>query len=101
MTSTYTISNDIEHLSQILRAMSHPNRIIIINLLSKSKRLSVGEICERTGFAQPLVSHHVLDMNLKGILNLERDGRNAYYSLTDSKPIKILRLAQELYKETP
>ncbi|MEG1617531.1 MAG: metalloregulator ArsR/SmtB family transcription factor [Bacteroidales bacterium] len=87
---------ELEQVAQSLKAVAHPNRILIITLLSKHKRLSVGEICERTGFAQPLVSHHVLDMHAKGILALERDGRNAYYSLADSKSLRILRIATEI-----
>ncbi|MDO5570552.1 MAG: metalloregulator ArsR/SmtB family transcription factor [Bacteroidales bacterium] len=89
-------SENVEIMSQTLRAMSHPNRIIIINLLSKCKRLSVGDISEKTGFAQPLVSHHVLDMHSKGLLSLERDGRNAYYSLKDVRIMKILKIASDI-----
>lgn len=90
-------AKELELVAQSLRAVAHPNRILIISLLSKYKKLSVGEICDRTGFAQPLVSHHVLDMYAKGILSLEREGRNAYYSLTDSKPLRILRIASEIH----
>lgn len=88
--------NELDLIAQTLRAMGHPNRILIIMLLSKQKKMSVGELSERTGFAQPLVSHHVLDMHAKGILGLERDGRNAYYSLIDSRPIRMLRIASEI-----
>lgn len=91
-------TQELELLSQSLKAIAHPNRIHIISLLSKFKRLSVGEICDKTGFAQPLVSHHVLDMHAKGILSLERDGRNAYYSLADSRSVKILRIAMEIQR---
>ena len=97
MNITSLSNQQMELLSQSLKAIAHPNRIFIITLLSKYKRLSVGEICEKTGFAQPLVSHHVLDMHAKGILFLERDGRNAYYSLADSKSIKILRIAMDIH----
>lgn len=95
--SLHALSNkELDQVAQTLRAIAHPNRVLIIMLLSRTKKLSVGEICEKTGFAQPLVSHHLLDMHAKGILSLERDGRNAFYSLADTKALRILRIAEDI-----
>ncbi len=87
---------DLDFISQMLRAIAHPNRVLILYYLSKSKKMSVGDICMVTGFAQPLVSHHLLDMYSKGVLKLEREGRNAYYKISDARILKILRMAEDL-----
>lgn len=94
----YSLSHkELDQVSQTLRAIAHPNRLLIIKLLSRNKKMSVGEICEKTGFAQPLVSHHLLDMHSKGILRLEREGRNAYYSLPDNHTLRIIKIAESIH----
>ncbi len=95
-----TLNPNLDIISQTLRAIAHPNRVLILYYLSRTKRMSVGAICEATGFAQPLVSHHLLDMHSKGVLSLEREGRNAYYKISDSRVLKILRVAETIKPET-
>ena len=91
-----TLNKNTENISQTLQALSHPNRILIIMLLSRSNKMTVSEICEKTGLAQPLVSHHVIDMHSKGILGLEKEGRNCFYFLSTINIIKILKLAESI-----
>ena len=73
----------LERIAYILKTVAHPTRLAIIHLLEQYPRLSVKEICERTGSEQSLTSHHLQNMRLKGILSVKREGRSMMYSLKE------------------
>jgi DNA-binding transcriptional ArsR family regulator len=75
---------DIEKLEQAasrLRAMAHPMRIAIVDLLTANKRLTVTEIYERLNIEQASASHHLNILKNKGLLESKRDGKMILYSL--------------------
>lgn len=82
---------ELEQIAYMLKAVAHPNRLRIICLLSRNEELNVSEICEATDCSQALISHHLTDMLAKGILKIRRDGRNAYYRLTDERVTNVMR----------
>ena len=70
--------------------MAHPTRLAIVDLLSLQERLSVNEICEILQCEQSLLSHHLINMKLKGILRSEKDGLNVFYSLKERDVTKLI-----------
>ena len=75
---------DIEKLelaASKLRAMAHPMRIAIIDLLTENKKLTVTEIYESLSIEQAAASHHLNILKSKGLLESKRDGKMIYYSL--------------------
>ena len=48
-------------------------------------RLTVGEITTRIGVAQPTVSHHLAILRDAGLVTMERDGRETYYTLNQER----------------
>ena len=75
---------DIEKLelaASKLRAMAHPMRIAIIDLLTENHKLTVTEIYERLSLEQASASHHLNILKNKGLLDSKRDGKMIYYSL--------------------
>ncbi|PLX06911.1 MAG: transcriptional regulator [Marinilabiliales bacterium] len=71
----------LELAANKLRAISHPMRIAIIDLLSQDEKLSVTEIHKTLDIEQATASHHLNILKNKGVLNSSRDGKNIYYSL--------------------
>ena len=63
-----------------LRAIAHPMRIAIIDLLQE-KGLSVTEIYERLNIEQASASHHLNILKSKGVLVSKRNGKKIIYSL--------------------
>jgi len=91
---------ELEKMAYILKAISHPNRLMIVSLLNQYGTLNVGTLCEKMECGQALVSHHLTDMESKGILHLRREGRNAYYSLTDdhiTQAMKCIMMCRQLH----
>ncbi len=79
-----------EKAAYILKAVAHPTRLAIIQLLEQEDGLSVNEICEALESEQSLISHHLINMKLRGILKSNKDGLNMYYSLKEHEVTKLL-----------
>lgn len=79
----------IERVAYILKTIAHPIRLGVVRLLTEFERLPVNEICEKLGTEQSLTSHHLQNLKLKGLLSVQREGRNKYYSL-QAKEVAIV-----------
>ena len=79
--ATSLTSEELEFAASILKAVAHPIRLSIVQILSQEERLSVNEICIRVGSEQSLTSHHLSNMKLKGILGSQREGQRVFYYL--------------------
>lgn len=80
----------LEKAATILKTVAHPTRLAVVNLLSVYHRLGVNEMCERLNCEQSLLSHHLTQMRLRGILQCTREGQNMFYSLKERELIKLL-----------
>jgi DNA-binding transcriptional ArsR family regulator len=80
----------LEKAAYILKALAHPTRLAIIQLLEQEDNLSVNEICETLHCEQSFISHHLINMKLRGILQSHKDGLNIYYSLKERNVTKLL-----------
>ncbi|HMM11119.1 MAG TPA: metalloregulator ArsR/SmtB family transcription factor [Bacteroidales bacterium] len=81
----------LEQLSSRLKAMAHPVRIAIIEMLTTVPQMSVTEIYSRLAIEQAAASHHLNLMKNKGILVAKRDGKRIYYSLVNEAMADIIR----------
>ncbi|NTV82945.1 MAG: winged helix-turn-helix transcriptional regulator [Bacteroidales bacterium] len=78
------IKIQIEQLEQAaskLRAMAHPMRIAIIDLLHDGNQMSVTEIYSKLKIEQAAASHHLNILKNKGVLASRRDGKKIFYSI--------------------
>lgn len=80
----------LEKVAYILKTIGHPVRLKIISLLAESNRLSVNEIGEKCEIEQSLVSHHLNNMKLKGILQSEREGKSIFYSVKLDEVLHVI-----------
>lgn len=79
----------LQKIAEILKAISHPLRLEVIELLEERQPQSVGELLGRIDVEPSLLSHHLIKMKDKGILKSFRDGRNIYYQLAFKQITKI------------
>jgi DNA-binding transcriptional ArsR family regulator len=71
----------LEMAASKLRAIAHPMRIAIIDLLTVNPKMTVTEIYEYLSLEQASASHHLNILKNKGLLDSKRDGKMIYYSL--------------------
>ncbi len=78
--------------TETLRAIAHPMRIAIIDMLHKKKQMTVTEIFEQLDIEQAIASHHLRIMKSKNIVDVKRDGKNSIYYLTDDDFYTIVEI---------
>ncbi len=80
----------LEQAASTLKALAHPMRIAILNMLEDGKRLTVSEIHEKLNIEQSATSHHLGILKSKGVLHAKRKGKNTFYFLQNEGMSKIL-----------
>lgn len=78
--------------AEILRALSHPTRLRIVELLSEGE-LCVKRLEELLGIPQPSVSQHLSRLRYAGLIESERRGHLVCYRLTEPRGSRILKAA--------
>lgn len=80
----------LEMASSKLRAMAHPMRIAIMELLNEGRQMSVTEIYRKLKIEQAAASHHLNILKSKGVLVSHRDGKKIFYSLKNNVLTEII-----------
>lgn len=82
--------NKLERTAYVLKCVAHPVRISIIDLLQQGERLTVSELQSILAIEQSLLSHHLTNMRDKGVVDMQREGKNVYYFLKNSSITNII-----------
>ena len=85
----------LDSSTHFLRAIAHPIRLTIIDLLSQETRLPVSKIHESLEIDQAVASHHLRILKDKGVLFAQRVGKNTFYSLNSTASSKIVVILEE------
>jgi ArsR family transcriptional regulator, lead/cadmium/zinc/bismuth-responsive transcriptional repressor len=82
------INKKIEESVDLLKAVSEPNRLRILCVLSKEK-ICVCDLAEKLGIQQNLLSFHLKTLFEVGILEKFREGNSIYYAIKKEWEKKI------------
>lgn len=74
----------LEDATEKLKAIAHPIRFLMVDLLYREEELSVTEIYEKLDIEQAVASHHLRILKNQNIVKVAREGKNSHYSLADS-----------------
>lgn len=83
------LSDRAEEISALLKALSHPTRLLIACEL-KGGEASVGALEAAIGAAQPNLSRDLARMRNDGLLAARRESRSIYYRLADDRLIRLI-----------
>lgn len=67
--------------AEVLKALSHPTRIYIVDLLDREGPRCVCEVAEELSADMSTVSRHLTQLKQAGVLKDEKRGTTVYYSL--------------------
>ena len=86
--------------AKMLRAMSDPKRLRIVDMLS------CGELCgckilEEFHITQPTLSHDMKVLSEAGIVKQEREGKNIYYSLNNEALASMHQTLGRMFEDKP
>ena len=72
-----------ERAASLLKQVSDPTRLQVITLLSEREH-HVGGLSDQFNMTQPAISHHLALLRHGGIVERRRQGKNNFYTLTDT-----------------
>ena len=70
-----------KQLIEVLSVLSESVRFTILSLISSKGELTAKDILSEFDFTQPTLSHHMSCLTEAGLVNVERRGRFAFYSV--------------------
>jgi DNA-binding transcriptional ArsR family regulator len=79
-------------MAGFFRALAHPARIAIVELLRDKGEVTVSQIYEQLGLEQANVSQHLAVLRSKQIVIWRKDGNHVVYSLRDRMLVQVLDL---------
>ena len=81
-----TINHDkLQVSSEILRALAHPLRMLILEFIDKHKSVHVNEIYNTLKLEQSITSQHLRVLRAAGIVVTQREGKYIHYAVDYSK----------------
>jgi DNA-binding transcriptional ArsR family regulator len=84
-------------LARYGKALSHPARIAILQLLLQKKTCICGDIVEDLPIAQSTVSQHLKELKLAGLIKGEIDGTAVCYCIDEVEWEKAKQLLADLF----
>lgn len=84
--------------SELLKALSHPRRLEILQLL-RNQELSVTDIYTMLDLPQANISQHLMILRSAGVLATEKSGKQIYYRIAHPNFIKASDLLRDILIE--
>ena len=75
---------ELSQVSLICKALSDPNRLRIVQLLTGGERCAC-ELLEQMRITQPTLSHHMKTLEECGLVSSRRKGKWSHYSLNGDR----------------
>jgi len=92
-------SEEMCALARLFNGFANSTRLSILLLLTQRGEMKVGELVRELEAPQPRVSDHLRCLSSCGYVQVRREGRNAYYSVSDERIMTILSLGEELLRD--
>lgn len=89
----------MERLVELAKIFSDINRLKIVALCLRDKKLCVCEICDTLELSQPLVSRHLKQMREAGVLTSVQQGKWVIYSVVETPDAILQCWIKEISKE--
>ena len=98
-TKSDRFSNEEIEIARLAKAMSHPARVKILNILIDTKVCMCGQIVEFMPLAQATVSQHLRELKNVGLIKGEIEGPKTCYCLDHEVLKKTKEIFQQLFSK--
>jgi ArsR family transcriptional regulator len=85
--------------AEILKALAHPSRLLIVDVLNARGELCVCDLMKVVGSDQSTVSKHLSILKQSGIIDHRRDGKNSMYHLARPCVMSFFACIEQVMKE--
>ena len=86
----------LEQAAECLKILAHPHRLRMVQMLLRS-RYTVGELAESCDIPSHMASEHLRLMQRCGFMKSQKEGRNAYYQITEPHLANIMTCIEERF----
>lgn len=83
-------------LSEIIKAIGHPIRLEIVEILREEGEACVCHLEHRTGHRQAYISQHLSRLREAGLVRDRREGMNVFYALSVDRVGALIDAANEI-----
>ncbi len=88
-------AQQLERAAAMLKVLSHPKRLAIVDLLGKANKgkdsqLSVTDIYQALDLPQAIASQHLITLKDRGVLKSTKVGTKIYYALAVPQLMKVI-----------
>ena len=92
-------SEEMCALARLFNGFANSTRLSILLLLAQRGEMKVGELVRELEAPQPRGSDHLRCLSSCGYVRGRREGRNAYYSVSDDRIMNMLSIGEELLRD--
>ena len=92
-------SKDMCLFARFFNGFANSTRLSILLLLADRGEMKVGDLVNELDAPQPRISDHLRCLAWCGYVRVRREGRNAYYSVTDDRVLEMLSLGESLLRD--
>jgi len=85
----------LEQAAETLKAVAHPVRLRIVELLGGGRAMCVGELVTALEAKPAITSQQLGLLKDRGIVACRRDGNRVYYRLTNANLLRVLDCIRE------
>ncbi len=87
---------ELKNAVLVLRAVNHPLRQSIIDLLDENGLMTVTDIYIKLRLEQSVASQHLAILRKAGVVKTQREGKFIYYTIVKERLEQITKLVEEL-----
>lgn len=99
LTKTEQFTDKQNEVASLLKALAHPARIAIIELLLKSDSCICGDIVEELPLAQPTVSQHLKELKNAGLIKGTIEGTSICYCVDEKNWSKLQKFMNHYFEK--
>ncbi|POT56360.1 transcriptional regulator [Citrobacter amalonaticus] len=97
MTELEQLQASAEQAATLLKAMSHPKRLLILCMLCGSPGTSAGELARATGLSPSATSQHLAKMREEGLIDSQRDAQRILYFIKNAAVNSLIATLKTVY----
>lgn len=84
-TKSYEFSVKENHLAKYAKALAHPARIAILNILAQKQSCVCGDIVDELPLSQSTVSQHLKELKEAGLIKGDIEGTKVCYCIDEKE----------------
>jgi DNA-binding transcriptional ArsR family regulator len=96
MTDLTRLSAQCGEVSEVLKALAHPDRLKLLCLLAEQER-TVNELVGACEISQSLASQFLVRLKKEGLVESEKDGQFVRYRIRDLRVLKLVKSLKTIF----